>query len=213
MKYLLLVAHGSRKQSSNHEVILLAEKLASMPSIFEGIEPAFLELAEPDIPTAIETCLKQGASEIVVYPYFLAAGKHVAIDMPGQLLRISQQYPDIQFNLTSHLGRADALLPLILDQASVSNDHQSINPELWKDLLPSAQVAEKKPTAQALEAHKTYFWCSCGKSLKQPFCDGSHHGSDFIPLAFSIDEPLKKALCQCKQTQTPPFCDGSHRDL
>ena len=79
--------------------------------------------------------------------------------------------------------------------------------------MSQAKVADTRPTARELEAGKTYYWCSCGKSADQPFCDGSHQGSGFSPLAFSVEESGKKALCQCKQTRTPPYCDGSHKAL
>ena len=66
------------------------------------------------------------------------------------------------------------------------------------------------PIEVQLEAGKTYYWCSCGKSAGQPFCDGSHQGTDFEPAAFTADESKTAWLCTCKQTATPPFCDGSH---
>lgn len=59
----------------------------------------------------------------------------------------------------------------------------------------------------------TYWWCACGKSNKQPLCDGSHKGSEFTPLKFEIGEKKTVALCQCKHTRTPPFCDGTHKQL
>ena len=56
---------------------------------------------------------------------------------------------------------------------------------------------------------KIYRWCSCGMSLKQPFCDGSHEGTDFKPFKFTIEEPVKDIqLCGCKLTSKRPFCDG-----
>jgi len=60
---------------------------------------------------------------------------------------------------------------------------------------------------------KNYFWCSCGKSSNQPFCDGSHKGSVFSPLKTSILKEGKNAWCGCKHTNNPPFCDGSHAKL
>ncbi len=56
----------------------------------------------------------------------------------------------------------------------------------------------------------TYYWCSCGKTKTQPFCDGSHKGTDYVPVEFVISEKKQVALCNCGRTKTPPYCDGSH---
>lgn len=56
----------------------------------------------------------------------------------------------------------------------------------------------------------TYWWCACGKSQKQPLCDGAHQGSQFEPLKFNITEKTTLQLCGCKKTKNPPYCDGSH---
>lgn len=78
--------------------------------------------------------------------------------------------------------------------------------------MSQAIIAAKLPAVQTLEPG-TYHWCSCGQSKKQPFCDGSHKGSEFEPMTFEISEKKEVALCQCKRTGTPPFCDGSHNTL
>jgi len=57
---------------------------------------------------------------------------------------------------------------------------------------------------------KSYYWCSCGKSSKQPFCDGSHKGTDFNPVVYKAEATKKMFFCACKQTNNQPFCDGSH---
>tara|TARA_Y100001958_G_C20925686_1_gene338134 strand:- start:174 stop:413 length:240 start_codon:yes stop_codon:yes gene_type:complete len=57
---------------------------------------------------------------------------------------------------------------------------------------------------------KSYYWCSCGKSSKQPFCDGSHKGTNFVPLVYKADQSKKVFFCTCKLTKDPPLCDGSH---
>ncbi len=59
----------------------------------------------------------------------------------------------------------------------------------------------------------TYWWCSCGRSKREPFCDGSHKGSAFRPIKLEITEPRTVALCGCKRTKTPPYCDGTHAEL
>ena len=61
-----------------------------------------------------------------------------------------------------------------------------------------------------VEQGKSYYWCSCGKSSKQPFCDGSHKGTEFKPLAYKAELTKKVFFCVCKQTNDQPFCDGSH---
>ena len=73
-------------------------------------------------------------------------------------------------------------------------------------------IANKFPYVSDLEAGE-YWWCSCGKSKNQPFCDGSHKGSEFNPVKFELTEKTKVFLCGCKHTATPPFCDGTHKNL
>lgn len=78
--------------------------------------------------------------------------------------------------------------------------------------MSQPNIPQKKPYVLDLEAG-TYFWCSCGKSSKQPFCDGSHKGSEFSPMKTVLEEGKKVALCGCKHTGNQPFCDGKHKDL
>lgn len=74
-------------------------------------------------------------------------------------------------------------------------------------------VAGKSPIPVDLKKGETYYWCSCGKSSTQPFCNGAHEGSLFKPLAFTAEKDETAYLCTCKQTKTPPYCDGSHKNL
>ncbi|MFC1749471.1 CDGSH iron-sulfur domain-containing protein, partial [Pseudomonadota bacterium] len=74
-------------------------------------------------------------------------------------------------------------------------------------------VADIKPVKVQLEAGSEYYFCTCGKSNKQPFCDGSHKGSDFKPKAFTAEKDGDAYLCACKHTNNTPFCDGSHKQF
>jgi CDGSH-type Zn-finger protein len=74
-------------------------------------------------------------------------------------------------------------------------------------------VAQKGPYAVELEAGQSCYWCACGKSTNQPFCDGSHKGGEFAPVKFEAIETGTVYLCGCKHTADKPFCDGSHSKL
>ncbi len=78
--------------------------------------------------------------------------------------------------------------------------------------MSQPDIAAKQAAVLTLEPG-SYYWCACGRSKKQPFCDGSHEGTEFEPQPFTITESKKVALCQCKRTDTSPYCDGSHKHL
>lgn len=79
--------------------------------------------------------------------------------------------------------------------------------------MTTPKIAQKAPYVVDVEAGKTYYWCSCGLSAKQPFCDGSHKGSSFTPLPYTADKTGQAAFCGCKATANQPLCDGAHRKL
>ena len=74
-------------------------------------------------------------------------------------------------------------------------------------------IAQKSPYPVDVTSGKTYFWCACGKSAKQPFCDGSHKDTVFTPVKYESDSDKKVFFCGCKGSGNSPLCDGSHSKL
>ena len=74
-------------------------------------------------------------------------------------------------------------------------------------------VAQFSPFVVAVEAGKVYAWCACGRSAKQPFCDGSHKGTAFQPVSFKAEKTDTVYFCGCKHSKNRPLCDGSHKNL
>ena len=78
--------------------------------------------------------------------------------------------------------------------------------------MSNPEMPAKLPAVLELEPG-TYWWCACGRSKAQPWCDGSHEGTEFEPLEVKIEEQKRIALCQCKRTGNAPLCDGTHAKL
>ena len=118
MKCLLLVAHGSRRESSNEEVRQLTAQLeARAGKRYQSVNCAFLELAEPSIPDGIEACIQAGAEEVIVLPYFLSAGRHVIEDIPREVAGKQKEHPQIPIRLAPYLGSAEGITELLLGVA------------------------------------------------------------------------------------------------
>lgn len=77
--------------------------------------------------------------------------------------------------------------------------------------MNNAIIADNKPVAVTLTKGEEYYFCTCGKSANQPFCDGSHAGTSFSPKPFTAENDGEAYLCACKQTGNAPFCDGTHK--
>lgn len=116
---LLLVAHGSRRRDANGEVRRLAGRLgARLAGPFELSGCAFLELAEPSLATGLRALVERGADEIVILPYFLAAGRHVADDIPAIVGAARAEHPSVRFRLQPYLGTSDGLVELLARTAN-----------------------------------------------------------------------------------------------
>jgi CDGSH-type Zn-finger protein len=79
--------------------------------------------------------------------------------------------------------------------------------------MADPKMAGSKPLPTELNAGETYYWCQCGQSQNQPFCDGSHKGSGFNPVPYTPEETATAYMCMCKRTGNAPLCDGTHASL
>jgi CDGSH-type Zn-finger protein len=79
--------------------------------------------------------------------------------------------------------------------------------------MATPTIAQKEPFAVIVEAGRDYWWCACGRSKSQPFCDGSHKVTSFTPVQWTAERSGQKFFCGCKHTGSRPFCDGTHKTL
>jgi sirohydrochlorin ferrochelatase len=121
MKALLLIAHGSRREKSNQEVIDISEKLQDYcRGEFDIVKPAFLELADVLIPEGISQCVRDGATSIIVLPYFLNSGRHVAEDIPNIVNSEKENHPDVSIKIAPHLGASEMMMGVLITTANKS---------------------------------------------------------------------------------------------
>lgn len=114
MKALLLVAHGSRRQRSNDEVIELAQKLKTeCAEHYDIVQAAFLELADTLIADGIENCVHDGARHITVLPYFLNSGRHVTEDIPHDVDVTRAKFPEVEIQIVQHIGASPAMIDML----------------------------------------------------------------------------------------------------
>ncbi len=119
MKSLVIVAHGSRRQASNDEVRELSSQIEAITGQkFQKVKAAFLELAEPSIPDGIQHCIDEGAKEVIVFPYFLSAGRHVIEDIPAEVEIARKSNPGINIEIVPYLGSMDRIVDLIATQTT-----------------------------------------------------------------------------------------------
>ena len=116
MKSLLIIAHGSRRASSNNEVSALRDQVAAATDVYAHVGYCFLELAQPDIQSGARTLVEQGTTELVVMPYFLVAGQHVVADIPAEIDQLRSAYPNVDIKLAPYFGSSPGVVSELIDQ-------------------------------------------------------------------------------------------------
>ena len=117
---LVIVAHGSRRTAANVEIAQLVEQIAHQArEQYAKVTYGFLEMAEPSIPDAIQSCITAGATKVLVAPYFLAAGRHVTDDIPYQVQLKQVEYPEIDIQVKPYLGSVADMPALLLQIADL----------------------------------------------------------------------------------------------
>ncbi|MDH3693468.1 MAG: CbiX/SirB N-terminal domain-containing protein [Gammaproteobacteria bacterium] len=120
---LILVAHGSRRSESNEEIEMLVQKLGlALQNEYDKISHAFLEIAQPSVPQAIDAAVQNTFNKITVLPYFLAAGTHVVKDIPVIVDEKREQHPNIDIRLTPYLGSDERVVEIL---AALSREVES----------------------------------------------------------------------------------------
>jgi sirohydrochlorin ferrochelatase len=112
---VLLIAHGSRRQAANEDLVHLAHSLRAR-GVYSIVEIAYLELAAPTIPEGGRACVAAGAQRVKMLPYFLSAGTHVASDLEEFRQQLLAESPGVEFELCPHLGLHPLMLEILLER-------------------------------------------------------------------------------------------------
>ena len=119
MKSLIIIAHGSRKETSNIEVIDIVNQIKNSETTYSLVEPAFLEFAAPTLEESVKKSLDQNLLEIYIYPYFLNSGKHVTSDIPDEIETLKIKYPQVNITMLPHFGESKKINEIILSDTDI----------------------------------------------------------------------------------------------
>ena len=118
---VLLIAHGSRRQEANDDLLLLADAIRKR-NLYQTIEVSYLEIASPTIPEGARRCVEQGADRILMLPYFLSAGAHVVDDLKRHQRELASEFPDVSIELCRPLGLHPLLIDVVLQRLDEKSD-------------------------------------------------------------------------------------------
>ena len=114
MKALIIIAHGSRRQESNDEIVDMVNAIRGRTSAcYDLVLHSYLEICSPSLQDAVREAVRAGAEDITVYPFFLNSGNHVLQDIPAMTEKMKQDYPDCSFHLMPHFGISENIAELI----------------------------------------------------------------------------------------------------
>lgn len=116
MKTMLVMVHGSPREESNDAVRSVVQ-IVRASRLFEQVEIGYLDVNQPDIPSAIDSLVATGATEVVAVPYFLHTGKHVTKDLPDVLDEASLRHPHVSIRMTDYLGHSRVITDILRDRA------------------------------------------------------------------------------------------------
>jgi sirohydrochlorin ferrochelatase len=121
---IVLIDHGSRRAEANQQLEELALKIrAREPQTI--VQTAHLEIADPDLDAAIDSCVKEGARTIVIHPYFLGPGRHTSEDIPRLVAQAKARHPEVLLRISAPLGIHDKLVDVVLDRVRESGDSKA----------------------------------------------------------------------------------------
>lgn len=113
---LILIDHGSKRSAANEMLLTVAER-ARARGVYDIVEAAHMELAEPTLEQAFEACVSQGAERVVVHPYFLSPGRHSQSDIPRMTRAAAERYPEVETRLTDPLGVDERMIDVVMTRA------------------------------------------------------------------------------------------------
>ena len=119
MKSLIIIAHGSRKEVSNNEVLEIVKQVKNSKTNYSIIEPAFLEFANPTLEDSVIKSINNNCLEVYVYPYFLNSGRHVTSDIPEEVDLLKEKYPKVTFTVLTHFGQSLKINEIILSDTNI----------------------------------------------------------------------------------------------
>ena len=134
MRAILLIDHGSVRSEANHMLECMANLLQSMVGPSTMVRFAHMELAEPSVAQAFAVCAREGATEVVAFPYMLSPGKHSTRDIPRLVAESAREFPQVRFTVTAAFGMHEKLAEIVAERAGVAVVHgvaSSEAPRCW----------------------------------------------------------------------------------